>query len=99
MFILEQVKESFTAKDQLAGDYWNLTMALVKLRGEKSKIESAFQKAITLDYVKTCSYCKQVNENYPKTKALFVEQIPEVFNHTVEKCIELEQKGDPLENN
>jgi len=70
-------------------------MALIKLRGEKQKIETAFQKAITLDYVKTCAYCKQVVENYPKTKALFQEQIPEVFNHTVEKCLELE-KNDPL---
>jgi len=95
MFILNQVRPSFEAKDQLAGDYWNLTMALIKLRGEKQKIEAAFQKAVTLDYVKTCSYCKQVTENYPKTKVLFEEQIPEVFNHTVKKCIELE-KGDAL---
>lgn len=96
MLILGDVKESFKQEDQLAGDYWNLSMALIKLRGEKQKIEAAFQKAITLDYVKTCAYCKQVTENYPKTKALFQEQIPEVFNHTVEKCLELEKEGDQL---
>ncbi len=96
LLILGDVKQAFKEETQLAGDYWNLSMALIKLRGEKQKIESAFQKAITLDYVKTCAYCKQVSEHYPKTKALFQEQIPEVFNHTVEKCLALEKDGDPL---
>lgn len=99
LLILGDVKEAFKQENQLAGDYWNLSMALIKLRGEKQKIETAFQKAVTLDYVKTCAYCKQVTEHYPKTKALFQEQIPEVFNHTVEKCLELEKKGDMLEGN
>lgn len=95
LLILGDVKKAFKEENQMAGDYWNLCMALIKFRGEKQKIEAAFQKAITLDYVKTCAYVKTVTEHYPKTKALFQEQIPEVFNHTAEKCIELE-KSDPL---
>ncbi|WP_143473309.1 hypothetical protein [Flavilitoribacter nigricans] len=65
-----------------AGDYWNITMAFLKLQEPQEHIALAFQKAITDDPEAICSYIAHLG------KASLDEAIPELFLPFYGRCAE-----------
>ncbi|MEL6591058.1 MAG: hypothetical protein AAFQ68_13300 [Bacteroidota bacterium] len=75
------------------GDYWNLSIAFIRLGEPNEHIGLAFQKAIDKDADKTCEIIMAFGV---KKMSHFQEAIPEIFNPFVAKCESAPQKEEKL---
>lgn len=86
-YILEQVQNIIKEGRKLnVTDYWNATVAFLKLKMEKSTIEYFFKTAIQMDLITVCAYSEYMINTAPDTYEKFLTQIPEVFNSFNQKC-------------
>lgn len=97
-FYLEQtVKSTAGNPNNLnAVDYWNITMAFIKLREPKAHIELSFQLAADNDAKSLCSVLEAYGE---KTLTFLAKHIPELSSHFYAGCAEIlaeEEIFDPV---
>jgi len=94
-FILEETRKSIENdhKGINYADYWNITMAFIRLGESKSNIETAFKKAISINPSAICDYVDTFGEKSVNT---LMKVIPEIFLPFYEKC-ETEYNSQPKE--
>ncbi len=87
LMILSQVRDRRDQGDtMISSDYWNMTIALLKLKENPNLISRHFNKAAELDAVTICTYCEYMENNAQETQAEFLSQIPDVFNAFYPAC-------------
>lgn len=96
--ILSTVRDGFNSKVIKFSDYWNLIMVLVKLKEEKSELETVFNIAREFDPKLMCQYTNHTFTNFKHTFDQFAELMPEVFTPYFEECKKsLEEEGEEKE--
>lgn len=92
-FIFNEARNAVAESDMLfnCADYWNITMAFIKLGEPKAHIELAFKKAINDSPESICAYIKSFGKQSVKK---LEENIPELFATFYPKCETFKEATD-----